>query len=135
MSNCPECNAPEGKCWSQSGSMGGKHTCYRDEHPDTEHYNFYGREAEILVNDILFLQNEIESDAVEENAQNSLSRLALVKAYRAGMDEAAAMVEEHPTEILSIYSRGPNSPPGNQMVSVKPHHIAATIREKINGIR
>ena len=135
MSNCPECKAPEGECWSQSGSMGGKHTCYRDEHPDTEPYGFYGREAKILVNDIMFLENEIESDAVEEVAQFSLARLALVKAYRAGMDEAAAMVEEHPKGILSIYSGGPNSPPGKVMVEVKPHHIATTIRKKINGIR
>lgn len=28
--NCPECNAPPGTCWSQSGSMGGRSSCFRD---------------------------------------------------------------------------------------------------------
>ncbi len=27
---CPECNAPEGTCWSQSGSMGQRPSCHRD---------------------------------------------------------------------------------------------------------
>ena len=27
---CPECGAPPGVCWSQSGSMGQTHTCFRD---------------------------------------------------------------------------------------------------------
>lgn len=31
MSKCPECDAPPGDCWSQSGSMGGSKSCYRDK--------------------------------------------------------------------------------------------------------
>lgn len=28
---CPDCGAPPGDCWSQSGSMGQKSSCYRDK--------------------------------------------------------------------------------------------------------
>lgn len=31
MIRCPECNAPKGECWTQSGSMGGIETCYWKE--------------------------------------------------------------------------------------------------------
>lgn len=42
------CGAPPGECWSQSGSMGGKHVCDRERH-DGDLRQFLWEHAEELL--------------------------------------------------------------------------------------
>ena len=44
-------------------------------------------------------------------------------------ERCAKIAEEYPTQVLHVYARGPNDPPGNQMVIVTGQKlIAAAIR-------
>ena len=54
---------------------------------------------------------------------------------KAGLEEAAKVAEEFPTEVLAFWDR-PGGPPGNGYVPTTPKHIAQAIRtlgEKSSG--
>jgi diadenosine tetraphosphate (Ap4A) HIT family hydrolase len=58
----------------------------------------------------------------------SALRSAFQRGKVEGMREAASAVESLPDTIMHIYSRGPTSPPGNQMRPTTLNDAAAFIR-------
>jgi len=87
------------------------------------------REAAQAITDLM-AEVDRRVDLKEELCAVILNKDFDIKAaHNAAIEEAAKVAEKYPTEILNVYSRGSDSPPGNQMVRANHDHIAGAIRE------
>lgn len=92
---CPECDAPPGTCWSQSGSMGQRPSCYRDPTVgyDTNDWRKLMAQKDAELSRLTALVDLREQENKEVHARLAASE-KIRKAEMAAFVKQTAQVEE-----------------------------------------